>query len=89
MYKIGVTAADGGKSTEFYQVETGYLIRTVKVDSESGKTTMVTLSDYQEHGGYMFPMKISTEGAAPVPIVMIGKEVKINGDLSDDLFSIE
>ena len=89
VYKIGVVGPDDSKSTEFYQVETGYLVRTVKVDADSGKTTMVTLSDYQEHGGYMFPMKISTEGAAPVPIVMEGKEVKINGEISDDLFMIE
>lgn len=89
VYKLGVVSPNGEKSTEFYSVENGYLIRTVKVDAESGKAIMVTLSDYQEKGGYMFPMKISTEGAAPFVMEMIGKETNINPELSDDIFSIE
>ncbi len=89
VYKVGVVSPRGEKSTEFYEVETGYLRRTVKTDSESGITTMTSLSDYQEYGGFMFPMKIVTEGASPAPIEMIGKSVNINPDLSDDLFIIK
>ena len=40
VYKVGVTSPNGVKSTEFYSVENGYLVRTVKVDTETGKATM-------------------------------------------------
>ena len=89
VYKIGVISPTDEKSTEFYSVENGYLVRTVKVDPDSGKAVMVSLSDYKEQDGYMFPMKITTEGAAPFVLEMISKETKINPELSDDLFSIE
>jgi len=89
VYKIGVTSPKDVKSTEFYSVDKGYLVRTVSVNKETGTTTMITLSDYQEQDGYMFPNKITTEGAAPFTIEMIAKEQNINPDLSDDLFKID
>lgn len=89
VYKLGIVSPSGEKGTEFYSVENGYLVRTVKLDAESGKAVMVSLSDYQEKDGYMFPMKITTEGAAPFVLEMIGKETNVNPELSDDLFSIE
>jgi len=90
VYKIAVVSPSDVKHTEFYEVETGYLIRTVKVDAETGVTAMTTLSDYKEIDGYIFPMKIvTTGGGSPAPIEMIGKAVKINPELSDDMFKIE
>jgi len=87
VYKVAIVSPTGKKNTEFYDVKTGLLIRTVSVDKETGKTTMATFSDYQDIGGLIWPHKLTVEGAAPFALNMVIKEVKLNSDLPEELFN--
>lgn len=88
VYKVALVSSEEKKTTEFYNVETGLLTRSVSVD-DSGKTILSTFSEYKDIGGLIWPHKITIEGAAPFALNMELKDIKLNADLSDDLFSID
>ncbi|MBC2844041.1 insulinase family protein [Winogradskyella flava] len=82
-YKIKVTK-DGESSYRYYDVNTGYLIRTeTTVEAQGQSITNVTdLSNYQEVNGIMMPytMKVTT---GPQAFTFETKEVKINEGVTD------
>ncbi len=89
VYKLVVTNPEGNKSTEFYSVDSGLLLKKVSLDETSGKSIMVSFSEYTETDGIMFFGKMTTEGAMPFPMVMESTGVEVNPELSDDLFKVE
>jgi len=86
-YKLLVTNPVGKKTTEFYAKDSKLLVKTVTTEGE--KAIIVVSSDYEEVDGIMFPKKITTEGAMPVPLVMIEKKTTINPELDAATFTIE
>lgn len=72
-----------GKSTSYYDVETGLKIATVQVVEQNGQTMSqtVTYGDYREVKGVKYPFLQSMN--VGVEIVLKASEVKINEGVSD------
>lgn len=90
-YKLNVTDPAGEMSVEFYDVKTGFLVRTVKTQEGMGQKVTVTTdyADYRDVSGVKVPFKITISGAAPMTIVLETVSVDINKSLSDDIFKAE
>jgi len=90
-YKVSVVSKDGTKSTEFFSMSTGYLVKMVSTQGEGEQVQVVTteMSDYKSVDGYMVPHKMSIVGAAPFPINMTAKEVTVNKPIADTEFLIK
>jgi hypothetical protein len=88
-YKIIVTSPDGKKTTEFYDLSSSLMIRTVNMqDGPGGQKIAITTdaSDYKEVGGILFPHKLTISGAMPQPLVMEVSAYTLNGPMDDSLF---
>lgn len=90
-YKVLVTLPDGSKTTQFYEVETGYKVKEVTTQEAQGQTVTQTstFSDYQEVDGIMFPHKMQSSGAMPFPVDFKTEEIKVNAGLTKDTFKVE
>lgn len=90
-YKVVVVSKDGTKSTEFFSMSTGYLVKMVGTQGEGEQVQVVTteLSDYKAIDGYMVPHKMTIVGAAPFPLNMEVKEVTVNKPIPDTEFLIK
>lgn len=87
-YKIEVTDADGKKSMEFYDIATGFLVKSV-AEGPAGNQVVTEMSNYEDVDGFMMPKNMSVVGMAPFPLNFEIKEASVNGDLPDSVFSIE
>jgi zinc protease len=86
-YKVVATSPAGDVITEFYDVKTGYLIRTVKAEE---KMTMTTdYKDYKSVNGIMFPFTSAISGVAPTTLVLEASAIEIDKVIGDDVFKIE
>lgn len=90
-YKLSVMGKDGKKTTEFYSVKSNFLVKIVAVQGEGEQVQTITteLDDYKAVDGIMIPHKITITGAAPFPLAMTAKEVKINKPVMDTMFLIK
>lgn len=90
-YKIAVTDKEGKKSTEFFSMSTGYLVKMVMSQGEGDQVQVVTteLSDYKNVDGFMVPHKMDIIGAAPFPLNMKVTEVMVNNPIPDTEFLIK
>lgn len=90
-YKVLVTLPDGSKTTQFYDVETGYKVKEVTTQEAQGQTVTQTstFSDYQEVEGIMFPHQMQSSGAMPFPVDFKTEEIKVNAGLTEDAFKVE
>lgn len=90
-YKLSVTDPRGDKTTEFYNIESNLLIRTVSVMEAQGQTVTQTtdFKDYKEVDGIMIPHTMVVSGAMPMPITMTTEMVEINKTINDDVFKVE
>ena len=52
-------------------------------------TVSTDLNDYQEVDGILFPFSRKLVGAAPIPLDLKIKEIKVNSGVSDDVFAVE
>lgn len=89
-YKIIVTSPSGKKSTEFYDISTSLLIRSVTSQAGPGGQEISILNDaedYKEVGGILFPHKITISGAMPQPLVMKVSAYTVNGPMESVLFT--
>lgn len=89
-YKLLVTNPMGKISTDFYDVETGYKLRSV-ITQDTPMGPMTAVSDYKNYkdtGGLMFPMEM-IQTAGPQSITMKVSLIELNKKLKDDLFKIE
>lgn len=85
-YKILIKSPKGKESTEFYDVKTGLLIRSV---SQQGPGVVTNdYKNYKDVGGVKFPFEIEISGAMPVPIKMEVNSIELN-KTSDDVFKVE
>ena len=91
-YKIVVTDKDGDSTTEFYDVKSNFLIRTVKSqDGPQGQQVSI-ITDYKEYkdvSGIMIPFKSVINGAMPVPLELEATLIEWNKEIAADIFKVE
>ncbi len=89
-YKVVLTSASGKKSTQYYSVETGFMIRTIsQISTPQGDATQTTdMDDYQDVQGMKYPFKI-TQSFGPQAIDLNVTSIEINTNLSDALFEVK
>jgi hypothetical protein len=86
-YAIEVTDAKGDKSTEYYDVQSGFLVK--KVETENGETQAVEYSDYKEvagANGYKLAHTLKML-AGPMTITAKTETVEINKNIPDSEFN--
>ncbi len=81
-YKIELTYPTGKTITDFYDVETGFKIRSLSSEGLTG------YADYREVDGIMFPFSLK-QVAGPQVLDMKVVSVELNTGLDDDLFKVE
>lgn len=90
-HKINVTSPSGGKSTEYYDIKTGYLVKSEKTNKTKGGDVQqsVELTNYKKVGNIMFPFTrtISAQSERGVQDFVIElQNIKINEDVKADDF---
>lgn len=91
-YKVIVTPPSGKSQTDFYNITTNLLIRTLSTQAGPGGqdiTIISDISDYKEVGGVLIPHKITISGATPQPMTMESINLRVNEPVDDTLFIIE
>ncbi len=90
-YKLAVVSPSEKKTTEYYSITDGLLIRSVSSeDGPQGPGTITTdFADYKEVGGVMIPHTTIITGAMPVPLKAIAKTIEINQPIPAGTFKIE
>jgi len=84
-YKVIVTTPKGDVTTEFYDIKTNLLTRSVKTAGEGDKM----VKDYKSVEGIMVPHSITISGAMPVPMVLEATTIEINKTVAADVFKVE
>jgi len=82
LYKIVVTKGADMKDTDYYDVSTGFKVRT------EGKESVSEFGDYKAVDGVLFPHALS-QMMGPQTINFTVSAIKINAKLKDDLFEIK
>ncbi|MDH7913524.1 insulinase family protein [Winogradskyella sp. SYSU M77433] len=87
VYKISVANSDGPADVRYYDVETGFLVRTEETSEASGQSivTVTDFSDYKEVNGVMMPntMKVTT---GPQSFEFNMTDIKINEGVTEEDF---
>ena len=91
-YKLNVTSASGKKKTEYYDVNSGLLLKDERTISKGGMeiTQSMEYGDYKKVGDVLFPhiltQNVQTpQGAQEFPMVI--KEIKVNPPLKAEDFN--
>ncbi len=89
-YEIELTLPNGKKWYHYYDTETGLKVKEVStIDSPQGAFTQtVMLGDYKEVDGILFPHSY-TQQLGPTTVDLSVTDIKINQDLSDQLFQVD
>jgi predicted Zn-dependent peptidase len=82
LYKIVVTKSADMKDTDYYDVSTGFKVRT------EGKESVSEFGDYKAVDGVLFPHALS-QMMGPQTINFTVSAIKINAKLKDELFEIK
>lgn len=86
-YKIVVTSPDGDVSTEFYDMRSGYLTRSVKAQEQMTMTT--DYKDYKNVNGIMLPHTAAISGVAPTTLTLEATTMEVDKMVTEDVFKIE
>lgn len=89
--KIVVTDEDKNETTQYFEVGTNYLLRTISSVDVMGSKNSQTMdfSDYQDVSGVKFPHSIKMSGGSiPFPLELKVAAMMMNSDLPDQLFKI-
>jgi len=88
-YKMAVTKPSGKTETEWYDVASGFLIKSLSIEEgqEEGEsiTVISEFGDYKAVGGIMFPHTIK-QSFGPQALDMKVTSIEVNSGLSDDIF---
>lgn len=89
-YKVTLISSSGNKSTQYYDVESGYLIRTVSnVNTPQGSFTQtMDLSDYRDVHGVKYPHKY-VQNFGPYAIELNVSSIEVNTGLADSFFEVK
>jgi zinc protease len=91
-YKIIVTDKDGESTTEFYDVKSNFLVRTVKTQEGAPGNQVSIITDYKEYkdvSGIMIPFKSVVSGAMPAPLELEATVIEWNKEIAADIFKVE
>ncbi len=91
-YYVVLVKGPGGESvTEYYNVESNLLEKSVEsVESQGQSITISTkMSDYKEVEGVMIPHTIEISGMMPTPVVMKAESITINTGVDKGMFEIK
>jgi hypothetical protein len=83
-YELVVNFPSGSKATYYYDVSTGYRIRTVKENQKGGSST-IDYSDYRDVSGIKFPFHVNND-QGQVDLDMTVQSIKVNSGLADSEF---
>jgi len=83
-YKVIATSPSGKETTYYFDADTGLKIQ--EMTSAAGMTVTSKFTDYKEVDGVKFPHKLTQLGVAPIPLVLVVKEIKVNVPLAEDEF---
>lgn len=89
-YKVTLNYPSGSKATQYYDVESGFLVRsTSTVNSPQGTFTQTSdFGDYKEVEGIKFPFKMH-QSVGPQDIELTVDSIEINTGLQDSLFEVK
>jgi hypothetical protein len=90
-YVLEVTKPSGKKSTEYYDVKTGYLVKESEVMNQGGMeiTQATEFSDYKQVGNILIPHKVKIVAGTPAgeqEFVIKIESVKVNEPINADDF---
>ncbi len=85
-YKVAVKDPKGKESTEFYDIKTNLLVRSVAVQGPAVVTT--DYKNYKEVNGVKFPYGIEISGAMPTTLALEVTSIELN-KVSDDVFKVD
>ena len=85
-YRVVFTYPSGRKSTNYYDVNTGYLIR--QSAEQGGAVQTVDFDDYREVQGVKYPYKMSV-GTPNGVLELNTTSIEINTGLADSLFEVK
>ena len=90
-YSVEVTLPSGKKTTRYYDVESGFLVRTTDVLQDlQGEVTLATdIGDYKEFEGVKFPTIIRQPMNVQMKMDITVSEVLVNPELDESIFSTE
>lgn len=92
VFVIETITPSAKKQTLFFDTKTFLKVKeSSNVPGPNGQimTISTDLTDYQEVDGILFPFGRKLVGAAPIPLDLKIKEIKVNSGVSDDLFKVE
>lgn len=88
-YKMAVTKPNGKTETEWYDVATGFQVKTLSIEENEqagGTMTIITqFSEYKEVDGIQFPHSIK-QSFGPQALDMKVSSIELNKKLSSDIF---
>lgn len=89
-YVLDVESPAGKKSTEWYDVATGYKVKASAISTTQGQTfTQISeYADYKDFNGIKYPGSISITGT-PLPLKLKLESVEVNKGLKDSEFSVD
>jgi len=89
-YKVILTSSSGKKTTQYYDVESGLLVRTISnVTTPQGSFAQtMDLSDYRDVQGLKYPFKY-VQSFGPQSIELNVSSIEVNTNLPDSLFEVK
>ena len=89
-YKINLIYPSGKKNTQYYDANSGYLLRTNStIESPQGTiNTTIDYDDYKELNGFMVAHKM-IQGTPMGSIELTLTSYEVNKNVSDDLFKVD
>lgn len=84
-----ITAPSGKKSTEWFDVKTGFKVKSSSTTTtEQGTMTQVSeYADYKDYSGTKYPTSISITGT-PMPLKLQMESVEVNKGIKDGEFEV-
>ncbi len=89
-YKVTITMPAGNKSTEYYDVESGLVVKQITTfeGPQGTGTSTITFDDYREVEGVKYPFKL-TQQFGPQTLSLDVTTIEINQGLDDSIFEVK
>ncbi|MBK9736628.1 MAG: insulinase family protein [Saprospiraceae bacterium] len=90
-YKVVVTNPKQEITTEFYDIKSNLLVRSMQSKEMKGQSSNITTDykDYKDVSGIMIPFTSTITGAMPAPMVLETVTIDINKVVADEVFKVE
>jgi hypothetical protein len=85
-YEVKVSLPSGATATLYYDVSTGYRVKTIRTDKR-GQTNTVDYSDYRDAGGIKLPYHLVID-QGEIVLDLTVQSIKVNSGLTDADFKL-